>query len=84
MQSRYIFASGFFLLRCSSYCALPQVQMDEAVEQRMKAQSAKKHMEDKHAKEKRDVEVAQEAVDILETEFEVSHIRERKFYDTGC
>lgn len=45
--------------------------MDAAVEKRMQAQNAKRHMEEKHAKEKKEVEVAQEAVEILETEFKV-------------
>ena len=45
--------------------------MDGAVEKRMQAQNAKRHMEEKHAKEKKEVDVAQEAVEILETEFKV-------------
>jgi hypothetical protein len=58
--------------------------MDGAVEQRMKAQNAKRHMEDKHAKEKKEVEVAQEAVEILETEFKVCSIGKRNFCDIEC
>jgi hypothetical protein len=45
--------------------------MDGAVEKRLQAQNAKRHMEEKHTKEKKEVEVAQEAVEILETEFKV-------------
>lgn len=49
--------------------------MDGAVEKRLQAQNAKRHMEEKHAKEKKEVEVAQEAVEILETEFKVGSVK---------
>ena len=49
--------------------------MDDAVEKRLQAQNAKRHMEEKHTKEKREVEVAQEAVEVLETEFKVMGLR---------